>query len=296
MCLIALAWGASERFPFVIAANRDEYLDRPTAPLAFWQTAKGTQILAGRDLRQGGTWMGFTPSGRFAMLTNVRAPQATPPSLHAQPISRGGLPLAWLESDLPAKAWAQSIEPQRYQGFHLIVGDWPTQQCHHLSNLAQSLPLQQISKPFEQFPQAWRAIGATEFVANELPWGDVYGLSNADLDAPWPKTVQLKAALQASLVSANAQAVMSHNLQALANQAKPLDTDLPSTGVPIEWERALSSALVRHPEDAPIYGTRTSLVAVYEAGAGLSVMELTHGQINSPAQTIQVKLGWASKS
>jgi uncharacterized protein with NRDE domain len=118
MCLIAFAWGASERFPFVIAANRDEFYERPTAPLAEWVSPGGATVIGGRDLRDGGTWMGFSPGGRFAMLTNVRAPLVKPPT---DAISRGSLALAWLESDLPAPQWAQLLQPQRYQGFNLSL-------------------------------------------------------------------------------------------------------------------------------------------------------------------------------
>jgi uncharacterized protein with NRDE domain len=79
MCLIALALGTSERFAFAVAANRDEYLDRPTQPLSLWRSDKGQSILAGRDLQSGGIWMGFAPNGRFAMLTNVRQPNVASP-------------------------------------------------------------------------------------------------------------------------------------------------------------------------------------------------------------------------
>jgi uncharacterized protein with NRDE domain len=201
MCLIAFSWGANERFPFVIAANRDEFLARPTAPLSLWTSRSGAQILSGRDLKDGGIWMGFAPSGRFAMLTNVRENQAEPP---AQPISRGGLALGWLESDMPATAWARSIEYARYQGFNLIVGDWRSKLCYSLHH-AQNV------EPFKPFDQAPPAIRATTLIATEMPWGAVYGLSNAALDTPWPKTQLLKTALRSSL-----------------SQAKPMPIPTPS--------------------------------------------------------------------
>lgn len=281
MCLIAFAWGASERFPFVIAANRDEFLDRPTAPLSTWQSPGGATVVGGRDLRDGGTWMGFSPSGRFAMLTNVRNPQAAPPT---QPISRGSLPLAWLQSDLSAANWAKSLEPERYQGFNLLVGDWHAKQCHYLTN-------QTFSKPFGLIAGMESAQIATELIANELPLGATYGLSNAALDTPWPKTQWLKSAVSNSLASNDAEQIKQLSLQALTQGAKPQDAELPRTGVPIELERALASPFVRHPEHAPSYGTRTSLVAIYEAARGLRVTEITHA-IAEPARIVQAQLAW----
>ena len=282
MCLIAFAWSASERFPFVIAANRDEFLQRPTAPLSRWQTPANISVLSGRDRQDGGTWMGFSPSCRFAMLTNVRAQQAKP---HAHPISRGGLALSWLESDLPVTAWAQSIDAQRYQGFNLIVGDWNTKQCHYLSNQA-------FLKPFEPLAHTKPAQSAPNFVATEMPRGAIYGLSNAALDTPWPKTQRLKAALQASLDGQETQQLIAHNLQALEDCNKPSAAHLPSTGVPAELELALSSAYVSHPENAPTYGTRTSLVAVFEAGLGLRVTEITHSHDGTPPSKMTQALAW----
>ena len=285
MCLIAFAWGASERFPFVIAANRDEFLERPTAPLSLWQSPSGASILAGRDLKDGGTWMGFSPSGRFAMLTNVREPLATPPTQPSQPISRGGLAMGWLTSDLSAAQWAKSIEPHRYQGFNLIVGDWTSKQCFHFSH-------QQNLKLFKPLAGVSTAQSATQLIATEMPWGAVYGLSNAALDTPWPKTQLLKNALQRSLESADAQQLTARNLRALADESKPLAADLPATGVPQALELALSSAFVSHPPTLPSYGTRSSLVAVFEATIGLQVTEVTHPHDCTLSTQIGRSMSW----
>ncbi len=282
MCLIAFAWGADERFPFVVAANRDEFLTRPTVPLSQWISPGGACVLAGRDLRDGGTWMGFSPNGRFAMLTNVRDPKATPPE-HA--ISRGSLPLAWLESQLQVHAWSQSIEPHRYAGFNLLVGDWTSKQCHYLSN-------QYISKAFEHIAGIKYEAFAIKLVANEVPWGECYGLSNAALNTPWPKTQFVKTALSESLTCENAEQLTRRNLQALSQSIKPEDSELPSTGVLLELERALSSPFVSHPQAQPNYGTRTSLVAVFQAGMGLSVTEVTHSHQGSHPLRLHQRLDW----
>ncbi len=285
MCLIAFAWGASEQHPFVVAANRDEFLDRPTAPLALWTTPCGAQILSGRDLRDGGTWMGFAPNGRFAMLTNVRQPHSAAPE---QPISRGGLALSWLESTLAAPSWAQTLDGSRYQGFNLIVGDWPAKQCHYLSN-------QNSYQPFKPLASIEYARSAIEIIADDISWGAIYGLSNAALDTPWLKTELLKTALQNSLAHEDAAHVVAHNLKALAQRDAAPDADLPRTGVSLELERALSSAFVSHPPKQPSYGTRTSTVALYQPGLGLQVTEVTHMQHSQPVQTVQTvqfQLGW----
>ena len=94
MCLIAFALDALPGCPLLVAANRDEHFDRPTQPLHAWALPNGTQVVAGRDLHAGGTWLGITPAGRVAMLTNVREAQ-----LGNAPQSRGELVTAWLRSN-----------------------------------------------------------------------------------------------------------------------------------------------------------------------------------------------------
>jgi uncharacterized protein with NRDE domain len=283
MCLIALALGASERFPFVISANRDEFLARPTKPLSHWQTASGTKVLSGRDLQDGGTWMGFAPNGRFAMLTNVRQPSAKPP---AQPISRGALALAWLESAGDVQSLAASLDGGRYQGFNLIVGDTRQRQCCYLTNQA-------FLKPFEHSALIEYAPSAMNLIVKRMPWHAVYGLSNAALDTPWPKTQRLKQALQSSLHEADAPALVAQQLAALGDSEAAPDDALPSTGVALDLERALSSIWVSHPADAPRYGTRSSLVAVQTASGPLQVTELTYTHQAAPPQCRQETLAWS---
>jgi uncharacterized protein with NRDE domain len=279
MCLIALALGMSEQYPFVIAANRDEFLDRPTAALAQWRSPSGEEMLSGRDLRDGGIWMGFSASGRFAMLTNVRQAQA---QLAQQPISRGALALAWLQSGQSGPAFAAQVQAQRYQGFNLIFGDALKKQCFYLSN-------QQFFKPFRHLAHIEYTQSAMNLVAIEMPWQQVYGLSNAALDTPWPKTLKLKQALRESLLAADAPTLIAQNLAALRDAQAAPDDQLPSTGVALDLERALSSAFVSHPADQPRYGTLSSTVAVCNAQGLLSVVEVTHA---SSAQTQQFQLDW----
>jgi uncharacterized protein with NRDE domain len=285
MCLIALSLGASERFPFVVSANRDEFLARPTQALAHWQTPAGTAVLSGRDLQGGGTWMGFSPNGRFAMLTNVRQPSAAPP---AQPISRGTLALAWLDSSDDAKNFAASLDGRRYQGFNLIVGDRHQRRCFYLSNEA-------ILKPFEPPALLKFAPNVMNLTVKEMPWNAVYGLSNAALDTAWPKTQRLKQSLESSLHEADALALVAQQLAALGDSQAAPDDALPSTGVSLDLERALSSIWVSHATDAlqheTHYGTRSSLVALQTACGQLHVTELTYThQAAAPPQRHQATL------
>jgi uncharacterized protein with NRDE domain len=291
MCLIAFAWGASERYPLVIAANRDEFDERPTAPLSEWVSPGGARVIGGRDLRDGGTWMGFSPGGRFAMLTNVRNPAILPPP---DVISRGQLTLAWLESDSDAAQWVKQLQAHRYQGFNLIVGDWRKKACHYLSNQFSSSNF----KPFEPLAGIEYAQSAHQLIANELPWGAVYGLSNASLDTPWPKTIQLKNQLQSLLEASDPEQLSSHCLNALRQTNQPARDQLPNTGIALDWEIALSSVYVRYrAADAELphansYGTRSSLVAILQANAGLSLKEITHHQQESSSTEAQARLNW----
>lgn len=240
MCLIAFAIGASQRWPLVIASNRDEFLNRPTLPLARWQTPGGQEIISGRDVRAGGTWLGMTPGGRVAFLTNVR--QAGPkPAL----LSRGELVTRWLQADSEADGFVASLEQGEgtYGGFNLVLGDVRRNAWHWLTNKSMA------------------SVSGWQVQALEP---GVYGLSNAALDTPWPKTLELKRSLAAAL----RQETKPHDLEALrrplwsalANRQRAPAGKLPATGVSQALELALSSAFVEFPEHG--YGTRCSTVLV----------------------------------
>lgn len=263
MCLIAFAIGASEQWPLVIAGNRDEFLDRPTLPLARWHTEDAQEIISGRDLRAGGTWMGVTPGGRVAFLTNVR--EAPSPDTPAPPRSRGALVTRWLgypgdSSDFAATLAAEAAD---YGGFNLVMGDLQTRQWAWMTNrTANGAPLH------------LQALGA-----------GVYGLSNAALNTPWPKTVALRSVLEHVLAAgrpgmdgAGTTDIRSPLWSALASRTRAPRKQLPATGVPLHFEEALSSAFVEFPAHG--YGTRCStvIVASAEAGAGwtLDVQERAH--------------------
>lgn len=219
MCLILVAWRAHPDYPLVVAANRDEYFARPTAPAAFWPSAG---IVAGRDLRDGGTWMGFSRRGRFAALTNFRDPAR---QLAAAP-SRGHLVAGFLADDRPPSRWLATMagDAAAYNGFNLLAGDG--EQLAWFSNVSGELRL--------------------------LPPG-IYGVSNHLLDTPWPKLTAAKSALMTALSALPEDQGL---FDLLRDDSIHPDAALPRTGVSLEWERLLSSAFVR----AAGYGTRSSTV------------------------------------
>jgi uncharacterized protein with NRDE domain len=261
MCLVAFAIGVSARWPLVIAANRDEFLERPTLPLARWKTASGQEIISGRDLRAGGTWMGITPAGRIAFLTNVRQAESD-----AAPRSRGELVTRWLEGSGDATSFVAALEDKgaAFGGFNLVLGDLQRNAWTWVTNKYAGTS------------------GEPALQAQTLAPG-LYGLSNAGLDTPWPKTLELKRVLATALQSGD-DAAGDESLQALlwtalGNRQRALPADLPHTGLPPDLEEALSSAFVEVPGRA--YGTRCSTVLLATASGhdrDIRLEERTHGR------------------
>lgn len=242
MCLIAFAIQAAPGLPLLLAGNRDEALNRPTHPLQHWTTPSGTPVLGGRDGRDGGTWLAATgpgaPHARVAFLTNVRLGHDTT----RWPRSRGELPLLWLDGASLA-ALLQSLDPTAYGAFNLVVGDLTTGQWHWLTNrTAENAPAVhcQVLRP------------------------GVYGLSNAALNTPWPKTTALRTVVENALPLWFQNPGAQDTIWAtLADRKIWPDQALPHTAVPLEWERALSAIWVDHPAPpaasaAAGYGTRSS--------------------------------------
>ncbi len=205
MCLIAFAYQVHPRFPFILAANRDEFLDRPAAPAHFWDDAP--HILAGRDLRAGGTWLGITRSGRFAAITNYR-------DLRRAPVggpSRGQLVRAALETDIDPEA------TRVFEGFNLLYG--PLGALRYLNNIQ---PAEIALKP------------------------GIHGLSNHFLDTPWPKVEQAKTEMH-RLVAGDDDVLVAGLFALLADETRAPDHGLPDTGLQLAQERAASSIFIRSP-------------------------------------------------
>lgn len=238
MCLIAFAIDTSPVCPLLIAANRDEFLDRPTAALHRWTLPDGTTVVAGRDLRDGGTWLGVSETGRVAMLTNVRSAQAGPGQR-----SRGELATRWLHGGLSWEALLDDLDPAAYGGFNLVVGDFHNKFWAWAGNRDPEHPHDENS---------------TGLYSRRLEAG-VYGLSNAALDTPWPKSERLKQALGACLAQpASSPLPITSLTAALADTRRVPAHELTETGVSMEMEQGLSSPFVSMPERR--YGTRSSLV------------------------------------
>lgn len=216
MCLIVFRWQPGAAVPLQVWANRDEFLARPASATAFWPDAP--QVLAGRDLAAGGSWMGVTRRGRFAALTNYRDP-----GLAGGRRSRGELVSEFLRGEEVPETYARRVAARvaDYGGFSLLVGDglslWAT--GSH-------------GQPPRAVPDGW------------------HGLSNAALDVPWPKSERLLAAARALPADAPAEA----HLALLADDTPAPDDALPDTGVGLAMERMLSPVCIR----SPGYGTRNS--------------------------------------
>lgn len=223
-----------------LVANRDEFHARPTAPLAVWLDAP--EILGGRDLEAGGTWLAVHRRGRFAAVTNVREPRLKRPE--GAP-SRGALVREALTCpDLPA--WLDRLaggEATRFAGFNLLAGDG--RRLWHLHRGLDGVSLR------------------------EVPPG-VHGLSNASLDAPWPKLIAARQGLTASLRHGRWP---DDALAAMADPHPADDEALPDTGVGLEMERRLSAPFIVGEE----YGTRAMSWLGWHASGRIEIGERRFG-------------------
>ena len=235
MCLIIVAWKARDDLPLIVAANRDEWRDRPAEPAHWWPDHP--ELLAGRDLRAGGTWMGVTRGGRFAAVTNFRDPGER----RSTALSRGGLVTEYLLGTSSPPEYLAGLAPRAsdYNGFNLILG------------AGESL---------------WY-FGSREGFARAIEPG-VHGLSNHLLDEPWPKVVRGREAMRSSMADSDPASAM---FAALADARDAGDETLPDTGVGIAWERRLAAALITG-ED---YGTRCSTVISFASDGRVRFEERT---------------------
>lgn len=239
MCLIFAAWRHHPDYRLVVAANRDETLDRPTAPAQLWEDAPW--VVAGRDLRAGGTWLGVAREGRFSALTSHRGREP----FAADAPSRGHLVGDFLRAaDSPsARAYVQSLTARAddYNGFNLLAAD--------------------------ENELVWYSNRAAE--PRTLAPG-VYGLSNDLLDTPWPKVVRGKAAFAHHLERGPLDVEALFDL--LADRTTAADPDLPDTGIGLDRERALSPLFIRTTD----YGTRSSTIVLIDHHGGITLHERTH--------------------
>ena len=239
MCLIVFAWQVIPGMPLIAAANRDEFDDRPATHANWWEDFP--QVYAGRDLRGGGTWMGITRNGRFAALTNIRAPSERRTDVR----SRGEVVANFLTGNMTPQDYGVQLDAQAndYNGFNLLFGT------------ANEL--------------IWYSNRANGDVRNCQPIvPGIYGLSNASFDSPWPKVVRAKAEFASLLCQGASEDAF---FEMLTDTRKASDCRLPNTGIAIELERELSAVCI----DTPGYGTRVSTVVKLDTNQQACLHERT---------------------
>jgi uncharacterized protein with NRDE domain len=243
MCLLVLAWRSHPDYPLILVGNRDEFYTRRTRPAAWWGHA--VSLLAGHDEEAGGTWLGITRRGRFAALTNVRAPTERNP--HAP--SRGALVLSALQAPQRSGEWLEAHAPKTsaYNGFNLLVGDvLPGDAAPEASGLHY------FSNRIDEPPRP-------------LAPG-IYGLSNGFLDTPWPKVTRAVASFACTIAAGVA---VDPLVRLMEPRDEARDAELPATGVPLDWERALSAIQIR----ANVYGTRATTVLTVRSDSLVTFFE-----------------------
>ncbi len=250
MCLVLTSWQSHPDYPLVVLANRDEFYERATDAMHWWNDHP--HILAGRDLAdvkgQAGTWMGLSKTGRFAALTNVRAPSEKNPDTP----TRGEITASFLKSDQAPEQFitTQGSSFGRYNGFNLLATDL-SKETPSLVWFSNRVQMGQTLRPRKTMnPQA-------------LTPG-IYGLSNGMLDTPWPKVQHRVGAFAQLLAMDTGQFKRAESyLRIMEDMTQAPDDYLPQTGVSYEWEKVLSSAFIRTPN----YGTRSSsLIRVRKDG------------------------------
>ena len=254
MCLIIVAWQCHPEYPLIVAANRDEYYDRPTESAHIWD--QPNELLAGRDLTGGGTWLGINNAGKFAAVTNYRE------GLQETPLrSRGNLTTGFLNmksgnSEIHIDQYAQECTDNgdQYNGFNLLLSD--ADQLVYCSNRHPDIvPL--------------------------TP--GIYTLSNHLLDSPWPKSVHVKEALKPLLSSTHSISV-DQLIDCLQRREPFADEHLPDTGVGLELERMLSPPFILSPNPLSNYGTRCTTVVLKNKAGETRFVEQSYNRDGSAGE------------
>ncbi|GAB3008457.1 NRDE family protein [Cyclobacterium sediminis] len=234
MCLLTFSWNQHPKYKLIMVANRDEYFNRPTKGLHQWDNG----IYAGKDLKGGGTWMGFHTNGKFAALTNYRDPQ------NDKPLSktRGELVTNFLNGSQSPKDYLRQIEKsqQNYNGFNLLVAE--KEELMVFSNYGG---------------------GIQEVIPG------IHGLSNAFLNTPWPKVEAAKADLKNLLEQKTPS--LEDLIKLLQSKEKAPVELLPNTGIPIELEQTISSQFIRVDD---YYGTVNTTALCWGYDGNVSIKEV----------------------
>ncbi|WP_100011296.1 NRDE family protein [Lentibacillus sediminis] len=239
MCLINFHINNHPRYKLIIAANRDEFYQRPTDPAHFWEDHPA--ILAGRDLLQMGTWLGITKQGQFAALTNFRDPE-----MQDGTYSRGKIITDYLTSSLVPEDFLHNLQRDRkeFAGFNVLLGS--PDQLFHYNNVYNEV--------------------------TELSPG-THGLSNDTMNTPWPKVVKGKKNLR-DYVMENECIDPDRLFDIVTDAEEAAENELPDTGVGAELERKLSPLFIQTPE----YGTRSSTVLLVDHQDNITFVERTYQQ------------------
>ena len=251
MCLILFSYLQSKEYKLILAANRDEFYARPTVSAGPWPDLHG--VIAGKDLKAGGTWMGMHSSGRFGMVTNYRDPSTEKP----RTLSRGHIVLNYLTQNTTPEEYLSHVHQEAgdYNGYNTLLGN--SDALWYYSNISGGI--------------------------EELNPG-LYGLSNHLLDTPWPKVMRGKVLFESVIRKSSLDIEALFHI--LTDDQIAPDSELPSTGIPIEWERTLSSMFIR----SDGYGTRCSSVMVVHQHGGLELYERTYPPDGAEPVTVHYTL------
>jgi uncharacterized protein with NRDE domain len=234
MCLIVFANNAHPKYKLIFAANRDEFYNRPSEQADYW--TEHPNLLAGKDLQAGGTWMGITKQGRFAAITNFRDLK----NHRTDAPSRGNLTLDFLTSDVSPDEYFNKLKPtlNNFNGFNLLLGS--VDELFYFSNKTEGL--------------------------RKLDVG-IHGISNALLDTPWPKVERSKRHLQSLIQQEDINAW--EVIAILKDTLVAKDEELPDTGVDLDLERMLSPVFIKSEN----YGTRCSSVVMVDSDNNVKFVE-----------------------
>lgn len=246
MCLIVFAWDTHPKYQLVLAANRDEFYERPTASAGYWEDHP--QILGGRDLKAGGSWMTVSQQGMFAAVTNYRDLA----NIKENAVSRGALPTGFLMEEKSPVQYLNDLQQKadQYNGFNLLVAD--QKHMGHYSNY--------------------------EGHVNMLKPG-IYGLSNALLDTPWPKVASAKTKFE-QLISNSFHA--EELIAMMADTSVAEDDALPDTGVSKDMEKSLSAMCIRMEG----YGTCCTTVITIDRAGVVDFTEKSYPVGNRKEETV----------
>ena len=247
MCLFFCAFEIHPEYRLIVAANRDEFYERPSQPAAFWP--ESPELLAGKDLQGGGTWFGITRSGRIAAITNYRDPR----SHRNDAPSRGLLLTDYLLGSADPEGYLERVSRKgaAYNGFNLITGT--TRELYYNSN---------------------RKGGVIALTPG------LYGLSNHLLDTPWPKVARGKEAF-GDLLSRKGNPDPETLFDILSDRSIVEDRLLPETGIGLDWERILSARFIV----SPVYGTRSSTLLYVDRQDRVTFIERNFNSAPGPGET-----------